>query len=57
VLDGFHVLSSAFEWIRRRPLSLRAREVANYVGLAMLLLLMAFVMKNDIMRYVLNAPG
>lgn len=54
VLDGFHVLSSAFEWIRRRPISLRAREVANYVGLAMLLLLMAFVMKNDIMRYVLN---
>jgi regulator of sigma E protease len=54
VLDGFHVLAAGFEWIRRRPLSLRAREYANLVGLGMLLLLMVFVLKNDFIRYVLN---
>lgn len=54
VLDGFHVLSAGFEWVRRRPISLRAREVANIIGLAMILLVMAFVLKNDLMRYVFN---
>lgn len=54
ILDGFHVLSAGFEWIRRRPISLRAREVANIIGLAMLLLMMVFVLKNDVMRYVFN---
>jgi hypothetical protein len=29
---------------------MRAREIANMVGLAMLLLLMAMVFKNDFMR-------
>jgi regulator of sigma E protease len=54
VLDGFHVLAAGFEWVRRRPLSLKAREYANLAGLAMLLLLMVFVLKNDFIRYVLN---
>lgn len=50
VLDGFHVLSAALEGIRRRPLSLRFREVANMVGIALLLMLMLFAFKNDAMR-------
>jgi regulator of sigma E protease len=54
VLDGFHILSAGFEWIRRRPLSLRTREYANLVGLVMLLGLMAFAIKNDIVRLVMN---
>ena len=54
VLDGFHVLSAGFEWVRRRPISLRAREIANVVGLAMLLLMMAYVMRNDVVRYFFN---
>jgi regulator of sigma E protease len=54
VLDGFHVLASAVEAIRRKPLSLRAREYANLVGLGMLLLLMVFVLKNDVVRYFLS---
>ena len=50
VLDGFQLLASIWESIRRRPIPARAREVANMVGLAMLALLMVLVFKNDIMR-------
>lgn len=50
VLDGFHVLSAIIEGIRRRPLSVRFREVANVVGIALLLCLMLFAFRNDAMR-------
>jgi regulator of sigma E protease len=50
VLDGFHVLSSAIEGVRRRPLSLRFREIANVVGIALVLGLMLFALRNDAMR-------
>lgn len=50
VLDGFHVLSALIEAIRRRPLSLRFREVANVVGIALLLTLMLYAFRNDAMR-------
>ncbi len=50
ILDGFHLFAAVWEWVRRRPIPARAREIANMVGLAMLLLLMAMVFKNDIMR-------
>ncbi|TMA26796.1 MAG: RIP metalloprotease RseP [Deltaproteobacteria bacterium] len=51
VLDGFHVLSAAIEGVRRRPLSLRFREVANLVGIAMLIALMLFAFRNDALRW------
>jgi len=50
ILDGFQLFAAAWEGIRRRPIPMRAREIANMVGLAMLLLLMVMVFKNDIMR-------
>jgi regulator of sigma E protease len=50
VLDGFHVLTALIEGIRRRPLSLRFREVANMVGIALLLTLMLYAFRNDAMR-------
>jgi regulator of sigma E protease len=50
VLDGFHVLTAIIEGIRRRPLSLRFREVANVVGIALLLTLMLYAFRNDAMR-------
>lgn len=50
ILDGFHLLAAVWEAVRRRPIPVRAREVANMVGLAMLLLLMVLVMKNDLTR-------
>ncbi len=50
VLDGFQLLSSAWEGVRRRPIPARAREVANLVGLALLVMLMIKVMINDFTR-------
>jgi regulator of sigma E protease len=50
VLDGFGLLATFWEWIRRRPIPMRAREIANLFGLAMLVLLMIAVFKNDIAR-------
>jgi regulator of sigma E protease len=50
VLDGFQLLASIWEGVRRRPIPARAREIANMIGLAMLIVLMVMVFKNDIMR-------
>ena len=50
VLDGFALLAALWEGIRRRPIPVRAREVANLVGLVMLAMLFVLVMKNDIFR-------
>ena len=54
VLDGGHLVFFAMEAIRRRPPSIRTREIANVIGLALLLLLMVLVFKNDMLRYVLG---
>jgi regulator of sigma E protease len=51
VLDGGHVLFIAIEAVKRKPVSLRAREIASLVGLSLLILLMIFAFKNDIERY------
>lgn len=50
VLDGGHLLFFALEGVTRRPLPLRAREVASLVGMAFLFLLMAVALKNDVDR-------
>jgi regulator of sigma E protease len=50
ILDGFHLLAAFWEAIRRRAIPIRAREIANMVGLAFLVVLMALVVTNDIMR-------
>ncbi len=50
VLDGGHIAQAALEGVTRRPLSVRAREIANVVGLILLFTLMAFVFRNDIVR-------
>ncbi|MEO6026834.1 MAG: RIP metalloprotease RseP [Candidatus Binatia bacterium] len=52
VLDGGHLLFFAFEAVRGRPLALRQREMAQQVGLFLLLALMVFVFYNDISRLV-----
>lgn len=48
VLDGGHLLFYGIEAIKRGPLSVRARETAQQIGLFLLLLLMVFVVYNDI---------
>ncbi len=52
VLDGGHLVFFGLESLRRRPLSLRVREVANLVGMALLVLLMVLVLRNDLLRFV-----
>jgi regulator of sigma E protease len=51
VLDGGHLFFFLVEGIRRRPISLRVREVASLVGMMMLVLLMAVAFKNDVERH------
>lgn len=50
VLDGGHVFFFLVEAVMGRPVSVKHREVAQQVGLVILLALMAFVMFNDIQR-------
>lgn len=54
VLDGGHLMIFGVEAVRRRPPSVRAREIASFVGLALLIILMVWVFHNDIMRFVSN---
>ena len=51
VLDGGHLLFFTLEGIRRKPLNQRIKERAILAGFAALMLLMVFVMKNDLERY------
>jgi regulator of sigma E protease len=50
VLDGGHLLFFMLEAARRRPLPLRAREVASLAGMVVLVLLMGVAFKNDVER-------
>ncbi|MBI4590955.1 MAG: RIP metalloprotease RseP [Candidatus Rokubacteria bacterium] len=50
MLDGGHLFFFVIEGIRGRPLSLKKREVAQQVGLFLLLLLMVFAVYNDLSR-------
>jgi regulator of sigma E protease len=52
VLDGGHFLFFALEAVLRRPLDIRHREIAQQVGLVVLICLMAFAFYNDIARVV-----
>jgi len=54
VLDGGHIFFLCVEAMKGSPLSWKKMEVAQMVGLALLLSLMVFVSYNDIMRYVPN---
>ena len=50
ILDGGHLFFACFELVFRRPLSLKAREIAQQIGLALLILLMLLAFYNDIVR-------
>jgi regulator of sigma E protease len=52
LLDGGHLLFFAIEGIRGKPMQLRHREIAMQVGLFLLVVLMAFVILNDISRII-----
>jgi regulator of sigma E protease len=50
ILDGGHLLFFIIEGIMGRPLSLKKREIAQQVGLFLIISLMVFAFYNDIMR-------
>jgi len=54
VLDGGHLMYHMIEVVRRRPLSERAMEIGQRIGLSILFTLMAFAFFNDINRLL---PG
>ncbi|GAM11400.1 putative zinc metalloprotease [Geobacter sp. OR-1] len=54
ILDGGHLFFFAWELIFRKPVSQKAREMAQQVGLFLLLSLMVLAFYNDIMRYFLG---
>jgi regulator of sigma E protease len=50
ILDGGHLLYYLVEIIKRGPVSERTMEIGQQIGLALLLMLMAFAFYNDINR-------
>jgi regulator of sigma E protease len=52
VLDGGHLLFSLIELLRGKPVSLRKREIAQQVGMVLLVGLMIFAFYNDITRWL-----
>jgi len=57
VLDGGHLVFLTIEGLRRRPLSDRAMEMSQKVGIFLLGSLMVFVFYNDIFRIVRRWMG
>ena len=54
VLDGGHLVFYTIEAVKGAPLSLRKMEIAQQVGLVLLLGLMVFALFNDVTRLVFN---
>lgn len=51
ILDGGHLFFYTFEMIFRKPVKIKTREVAQQIGLVLLVTLMFFATYNDINRY------
>ena len=57
VLDGGHLMFYAYEGLLRKPLSERFQMAGFQVGLALLMMLMAFVFYNDISSIIRRTLG
>jgi regulator of sigma E protease len=55
ILDGGLLMFFTIELAKGRPPSARARQIASYVGLVLVLLLMVLALKNDVVRFL--RPG
>lgn len=53
ILDGGLLMFFTIELFKRRPPSVRARQIASYVGLVIVATLMLFALRNDVVRYLL----
>lgn len=54
ILDGGHLVFFMIEGLIGRPLSIKKREIAQQVGLFLIVSLMVFAFYNDIMRFFVN---
>ena len=54
ILDGGHIFFLAAEVVTGRPMSVRWREVAQQVGLVLIISLMLFAILNDLSRIVMR---
>lgn len=52
ILDGGHLFFLGLEAIHRKPISIRKMEIAQQVGLVLIILLMVFAFYNDILRLI-----
>ncbi|HKI81222.1 MAG TPA: M50 family metallopeptidase, partial [Pseudodesulfovibrio sp.] len=50
ILDGGHLMFFTYEALMRKPMSVKAREISQQLGLVLLVSLMVFVFYNDIVR-------
>jgi regulator of sigma E protease len=53
VLDGGHLLFLLVEKIKGSPVSQRTLSIANYIGMGLVISLVLFATRNDVMR-ILN---
>jgi regulator of sigma E protease len=53
ILDGGVLLFFTIELFKRRPPSARARAITTYVGVVVVVLLVLFALKNDVVRFFL----
>jgi regulator of sigma E protease len=51
ILDGGHLIFYMYELIFRKPLRIKTREVAQQIGMVLLICLMVFATYNDLNRY------
>lgn len=54
ILDGGHLVFFLWELVFRKPVGMRARELAQQIGLVLLISLMILAFYNDIVRYILK---
>lgn len=52
ILDGGHLFFYFCEFIFRKPVSMKVREIAQQIGLVLLISLMVLAFYNDIVRYI-----
>ncbi len=57
ILDGGHILFLGIEAILGRPVSIKKMEIAQQIGLILLILLMVFAFHNDIRRIFFPTGG
>jgi regulator of sigma E protease len=50
VLDGGHIMFLGIEKLKGSPVSEKTMAIANYIGMGLVLTLMIYATKNDIMR-------